>query len=150
MLQKYLRLALQPRSVYASWRVRLRKSGNIKAYVFIQWSCLIRSNLKVASSHYHSWGARWLSGRASVSRARGRRVRNLPPPCCVLSKTLFSSKVLVIPRKRWFRPDMTEKLLTGTLNLNTQKKKKKKKKKNIHDDFMCTIIICHHPDRLRI
>ena len=30
----------------------------------------------------------------------------------------YSLKVLVIPRKRWLRPDMTEKLLTGTLNLN--------------------------------
>ena len=34
-----------------------------------------------------------------------------------LSKTLYSPKVLVIPRKQWLRPDMTEKLLTGTLNL---------------------------------
>ena len=46
---------------------------------------------------------------------------DLPPPCCVLSMTLYSSKVLVIPRKRWLHPDMTEKLLTGTLNLNTNK-----------------------------
>ena len=32
-------------------------------------------------------------------------VRNLPPPCCVLlfSKTLYSPKVLVIPRKRWLK-----------------------------------------------
>ena len=37
-------------------------------------------------------GARWLSGRASDS---GARVRGL--------------KVLIIPRKRWLRPDMTEK-----------------------------------------
>ena len=28
--------------------------------------------------------------------------------------TFTSQKVLVIPRKRWLRPDMTEKLLTGT------------------------------------
>ena len=35
--------------------------------------------------------------------------------CCVvsLSKTLYSPKVLVIPRKRWPTPDMTDKLLTG-------------------------------------
>ena len=37
-----------------------------------------------------------------------------------LSKTLNSPKELVIPRKRWLRPDMTEKLLTGTLILNKQ------------------------------
>ena len=28
--------------------------------------------------------------------------------------TFTPKKVLVIPRKRWFRPDMTEKSLTGT------------------------------------
>ena len=28
--------------------------------------------------------------------------------------TFTPKKVLVIPRKRWIRPDMTEKLLTGT------------------------------------
>ena len=39
-----------------------------------------------------------------------------------LSKTLYSLKVLVKPRKRWLRPDMTEKLLTWTLNINTNKK----------------------------
>ena len=38
-----------------------------------------------------------------------------------LSKILYSPKVLVIPRKRRLRPDMTENLLTGTLNLNTKK-----------------------------
>ena len=42
-----------------------------------------------------------------------------------LSKTLYSKKVLVIPRKQWLRPDMTEKLLTGTLSLNTNKQTNK-------------------------
>ena len=35
-----------------------------------------------------------------------------------LSKTLFSPKVLVTPRKRWLCPT-TEKMLTGTSSLNT-------------------------------
>ena len=41
-------------------------------------------------------------------------------PRCVLEQgTLFySPKVLVIPRKRWLRPNMTEKLFTGTLRIN--------------------------------
>ena len=40
-------------------------------------------------------------------------------PCCILEQDTFTStKVLVIPRKRWPRPNMTEKLLTGTLNKN--------------------------------
>ena len=34
--------------------------------------------------------------------------------CCILEQDTFTSqKVLVIPRKRWLHPDMTEKLLTG-------------------------------------
>ena len=39
------------------------------------------------------------SGRRVVSLSK----IHLPP-----------QKVLVIPRKRWLRPDMTEKLMTGT------------------------------------
>ena len=35
--------------------------------------------------------------------------------CCILEQDTFTSqKVLVIPRKWWLCPDMTEKLLTGT------------------------------------
>ena len=42
--------------------------------------------------------------------------------CAVaLSKTFYSPKVLVIPRKWWLRTDMTEKLLTGMLSFNTNK-----------------------------
>ena len=59
--------------------------------------------------------AAWPSGWASDFRARvwgvdlysGRRVVSL-------SKIrLPPKKVLVIPMKRWLRPDLTEKLLTG-------------------------------------
>ena len=35
-------------------------------------------------------------------------------------------KHLVKPRKRWLCPDMTEKLLTGTLSLNTYKQTNQK------------------------
>ena len=41
------------------------------------------------------------------------------------ARDIYSPKVLVIPRNRWLRLNMTEKLFTGTLN-NNQKKKKKK------------------------
>ena len=44
------------------------------------------------------------------------------PPCCVLEQdTLLPESTGELPRKRWLRPDMTEKLLTGTLSLNTNK-----------------------------
>ena len=40
---------------------------------------------------------------------------------------IYSPKVLVIPRNRWLRLNMTEKLFTGTLNHNKKKNKTKKK-----------------------
>ena len=46
-----------------------------------------------------------------------------------LSMTLYSQKILVIPRKQWHRLDMTEKLLTGTLSLNTYKQTNKQTNK---------------------
>ena len=57
----------------------------------------------------------------SDSGARGPGFETYRRRVVSLSKTLYSPKVLVnpLPRKRWLRPDMTEKLLTGTLNLNT-------------------------------
>ena len=64
----------------------------------------------ISSSIKESAEAQWYS----IERSG---VLNLPPPCCVHE----SPKLLVIPRKRWLRPDMTEKLLTGTLSLNTNK-----------------------------
>ena len=38
---------------------------------------------------------------------------------------LLPKKVLVIPRNRWLRLNMTEKLFTGTLNHNQNKTKQK-------------------------
>ena len=71
---------------------------------------------------------RWLSGRASDSRARGRRFDTCLHRVVSLSKDTFTpQKVLVIPRKRWLLPDMTEKLFTWTLNLKKTKLKLKEK-----------------------
>ena len=70
------------------------------------------------------WGAWWLSRRVSVSGARGLGFENYLRRVVSLSETLYSLKVLVIPRKRWLCLDMPEKLLTGTLNLNTNKETK--------------------------
>ena len=39
-----------------------------------------------------------------------------------LARNIYSPKVLVIPRNRWLRLNMTEKLLTGPLNHNQNKK----------------------------
>ena len=66
--------------------------------------------------HMGSAVAQWLSVGL---RSQRLGVRNLPLPCYVLEQDPLLPKVLVIPRKRWLSPDMTEKLLTGTLSLNT-------------------------------
>ena len=63
-------------------------------------------------------GARWLSGRVSE---RGQGFETYLRRVVSLSKTLYSLKVLVIPRMQWLHADMTEKLLTGTLSINTNK-----------------------------
>ena len=67
--------------------------------------------------------ARWPSGRASDSGAIGRGFDPHSGRCVVSLEqdTFTSQKVLVIPRKRWLHPDMTEKLFTGTLSKNENK-----------------------------
>ena len=42
------------------------------------------------------------------------------------ARDIYSPKVLVIPRNKWLRLNMTEKLFTGTLNKNQNKKTKTK------------------------
>ena len=42
--------------------------------------------------------------------------------CCVLEQDMFTSpppKVLIITRKRWLRPNMTEKLFTVTFSIKS-------------------------------
>ena len=62
-------------------------------------------------------------------------VRNLHPH--------YSPKVLVIPRKRWLRPDMTEKMLSVALSLNTNKQNKTS---HLHAlSYICTLsALCVH------
>ena len=56
--------------------------------------------------------------------------------CCFLEQETFTpQKVLVIPRNRWLRLNMTEKLFTGTLNKNQKKKKKKKNKRKMSGSY---------------
>ena len=74
-------------------------------------------------------GARWLSGRASDFGVRGQRFETYLRSVMSLSKTLYSPKVLVIPKKRLLCPGMTDKLLTGKLSLNTNNKKS--------DQYLC-------------
>ena len=68
---------------------------------------------------YHL-GAQWLSGRGSDCGARGRGFETYLHRVMLLSK-IVPPIVLVIPRKELLHPDVTEKLLTGTLSLNMNK-----------------------------
>ena len=72
--------------------------------------------------HCFYWGARWPSGRVSDFGARSWGFDTYLRRVVSLSKDTFTpQKVLVIPRKRWLHPNMTEKLLTGMLSNNTNK-----------------------------
>ena len=60
----------------------------------------------------------WLMPRTPDPEVGGSRPTRVKP-CCVLEQGTFTpQKVLVIPRKRWLRPNMTEKLFTGTIRIN--------------------------------
>ena len=59
------------------------------------------------------WEARWPSGRASDSGARGRGF-DPHSGCRVVSLSKIHLPSIKVPRKRWLRPDMTEQLLTRT------------------------------------
>ena len=64
--------------------------------------------------------------RQTPEREVGAR-SSLRSPFCVLEQDTFTSqKVLVIPRKRGLRPDMIEKLFTGTLSKNKTKRNEKR------------------------
>ena len=53
--------------------------------------------------------------------------------------SFYSPKVLVIPRNRWLRLNMTEKLFTGTLNHNQNKTKQKL----LFHDMQCLEVYVH-------
>ena len=60
----------------------------------------------------------WLMPRTPDPEVGGSSPTRVKP-CCVLEQgTLAPQKVLVIPRKRWLLPNMTEKLFTETLRIN--------------------------------
>ena len=77
-------------------------------------------NLSSASISFHKKiGGQWL-----VCQTPEREVGGSIPTSAVLCHILCP-KVLVIPKKRWLCPDMTEKLFTGTLSNNETKRNKK-------------------------
>ena len=52
--------------------------------------------------------------------------RDLHPPCCVLEQdTLLPESTGITEEVGWLRPELTERLMTGTSSLNTIKIQKK-------------------------
>ena len=71
-------------------------------------------------------GAGWPSGRVFDSGARDRGFDTYLRRVVALNKVTFTPrKVLVIRKKRWLRPDMTEKLLTCVKHQHKTKQTKK-------------------------
>ena len=60
--------------------------------------------------------------RRTPEREVGVRFSLTSSSCALEQDTLTSQKVMVVPRKRWFRPDMTEKLLSGPYSKNETKR----------------------------
>ena len=97
-----------------------RFSGDLFPGVMIDGVCYWLFCYQDSMISLVSWGARWSGGRVSDSGARGRGFDTYLHRVVSLSKDTFTPrKVLVISRKRWLRLDMSEKLLTGTLSINT-------------------------------
>ena len=61
----------------------------------------------------------WLINASdSGSRGRGFEPHSGQTVLCPEARHIYSQKVLVIPRKRWLSPNMTEKLFSWTLSIN--------------------------------
>ena len=107
-------------------KIRLIQAGlfmpfSVILHVFRNSCLILQTYMCIIPSIRGVW---CLSGRSSDSRERGQRFKTYIRHVVSLSKTFHSPKVLAIPRKLWHHPDRTEKLLTGTLSLNTNKTKK--------------------------
>ena len=82
---------------------------------------MLPTSHKLFMGNLSNRGARRLSGRSVDFGVRGRGFETFFRRVVSLIKTLYSQKVLVMHRKRLLRPDMTETLLTWTLNLHPNK-----------------------------
>ena len=106
-----------------SWAIRLtlpeplgsQYMHNVQASGSWSSSAIFKDLMKIK---FHGTAARWLSGKGSDSGARDRGIETYLRRVVSLSRHFTGN-----PRKRWFCPDMTGKLLTGTFNLNTNKQK---------------------------
>ena len=74
-----------------------------------------RNQLVYSKNGYYNFhrSKRWPSGQGLGLRGRGSIFTLVAMNIVFLSKTYYSQKVLVILRKRLFRPDMTKNCLMG-------------------------------------
>ena len=84
-------------------------------YISFNNVCLLKAFQNFIQGSAVAW---WLMPRTPDPEVGGSSPTRVKP-CCVLEQGTYTpQKVLVIPRKRWLRPNMTEKLFTGTLRIN--------------------------------
>ena len=77
------------------------------------WRVIAAEISGVSISHFHGG-----TGKYFISVCKN--ITGCPGSVGLLAgaRHIYSPKVLVIPRKRWLRPNMNEKLFTGTLRIN--------------------------------
>ena len=92
-------------------------SSHINTLIDIQLIVVVAISITDLWSVVAQWYSVGLRSEKSGLETYHRRVVSL-------SKTLYSQKILVKLRKQWLRPVITEKLLTGTLSINTNKQTK--------------------------
>ena len=59
--------------------------------------------------------------RRTPEREVGGSILTQVAVLCSCARYIYLPKVLVIPRKRWLRPDLTEKLFTGMFKNETKR-----------------------------
>ena len=83
-------------------------------YLFWKWQ---------RSHDFLIWQLRGRGGMV-VNTSLGIQMLGVRAPLGSPARHIYPPKVLVIPRKQWLHPNMTEKLFTGTLSIKPKKKKK--------------------------
>ena len=104
------------RNPFPEYKQKLSSREHFRIYSTQSW-CQQKS-LTTLCVRAMAW---WLTPRTpdpEVGGSSPTRVAVL----CPTARYIYPQNVLVIPRKRWLRPNMTEKLFTGTLSIKPNQK----------------------------
>ena len=98
----------------------MQKAGFLMTW--LRWKCHTQQKVNLQTLSGERGG---LVVNASDPRSRGPgfEPHSGQTMLCPWARHIHSPKVLVIPRKWWLRPNMTEKLFTGTLKIKSTNQK---------------------------